>query len=67
VGCGGAPNGVSSRWLTGLWAASVQAESLGAVVDPAISSVASELVAIEEGMARGAWRAALARWRRPLC
>ncbi len=32
----------------------LQAESSGVVVDPAISSVASELVAIEEGMARGA-------------
>ncbi len=45
----------ASSWLALLCASVNQAESSGVAVDPAISSVASELVAIEDGMARGAW------------
>jgi hypothetical protein len=44
----------ASWWLALLCASVNQAESSGVAVDPAISSVASELVAIEDGMARGA-------------
>ncbi len=42
-----------------------QAETAGAAVDPAISSVARELVAIEEGMSRGSSRSVL--WQSCLC